>query len=1081
MHHSSRNICILSFCTLLAALLLSSSVFAQPGDWETVQGFSGIPGERHENGFLQVGDKFILIGGRNSEWKLTEHYDFTTNAWAQGSFHPLRMHHIQAVEIDGLVYVVGAMTGDFPDEVAIPNIYIYDPLTAAWYVGPEIPLARRRGSCGVVVHNKKIYMFSGLTDGHNGGHVAFTDVYDPYSNTLSTLADAPRARDHFNATLIGDQVYCVGGRRSKHDTDGLNSDMETLVDVYDILTDTWTTLAAPLPVPRAGAATAAIGDQLFVIGGENANGATDTTHVLDIVSKTWVAGWDTLGDERHGTQAIMNNGMIYIAAGSKSNAIEIIPTDTTFIERFSPTGVFGSPVGSPYTQGALTAPTGLYDFGSTIMGTTASYVLTLTNTSANQAILLTDLNISGNDSTLFTASVAGTIPMAIPPGGTLDVTLTFTPDAANAKSGTFTYTHSGSNGPQTINLLGEGCVGVAGGPNGAFIESGGTLMMQVESEIPEVDSEWAQGVDGATVYYEWTGTNHFVTPPAETIEYEFTINTPGIYRVALRSQQDDFTLPFVGNDVWMQFPDADARKVKGMFPTPTENLPLTGWFKVFQADLTGWSWYTSAEEHNDVGIYLDIPAAGTYHLLLAGRSTAFKADKFAFYTYQQELTDAELDALAESPRITTTCFKTWYADADADTYGDDSVTQIAATQPAGYVGVGGDCVDSDASINPGAVELFDGIDNDCDSEIDEGWLGTCQFIRINCGSDTSYTTGSGNVFVADTYFSGGNTSTYGDGSLAIAGTTEDGLFQTTRSTNVDLAAFNYNIPVINGPYTVVLYFGEIYFGVGTNGGGVGSRVFDVSIEGTTELTAFDILTDPQSGGASATAVIKSYSTTVFDGSLTITLDASAGANRPKISAIEIMPQAGCGTGNPFPIELLSFEAERRDEQVVLNWATASENNNDFFTIERSQDGFQFEEIQKVASLGNSQQKRAYQTIDAQPLQGANYYRLKQTDLDGQFSYSHTVLVAFYTGEVEIYPNPVHNGEAITIAFEMAERGTVSLSLNNILGQEVSKSTTTLAKGRHEQSLNIQDLRQGYYLLKLKIGNKTIVQKIAVLE
>jgi len=1057
---------------------------AQPGDWQAVTGASGAPGERHENGFVQVGDKFILVGGRNSEWKLTEHYDFATNTWTQGSFHPMRMHHIQAVEIDGLVYIVGAMTGDFPNETPIGNVYVYDPLTTKWFQGAAIPAARQRGSMGAVVYNKKIYVIGGLTDGHNSGHVPYTDVYDPYTNTWTTLADAPRARDHFNAVLVGDQIYCIGGRRSKHNTTGLNSDMETLVDVYDILTDTWATLAAPLPTARAGASTAAIGNQVFIFGGESmTSGAHKETEVLDIVSKTWTTAWDTLTAPRHGTQAIVNNGVIYTAAGSRANAIEIVYLDTAFMEKFSPTGTFAAPTGTPYTPSTLTAAVSSYDFGNTITGTTASYVLTLTNSGGNEAILLSELNMSGTDSTDFDFGVAGNDPfqpIAIAPGGSIDVTLTFSPTEANAKSAIFTFTHSGSNGPQSITLTGTGCVGIPGGPNGAFIESGGSLMMQVESEIPQTGSDWMQGVDGATVYYEWTGSNFFVTPPADTIQYEFTINTPGIYHVVMRSQQFDFGSPTSGNDMWMQFPDADARKVKGSFPTPTENLPLTGWFKVYQADVTGWSWYTSAEEFNNVGIYLDIPVAGTYHMYIAGRSTGFKADKFAFYTYQQALSDSALDAMAESPRITTNCSKEWYEDADNDSFGNPAMIQIAASQPAGFVGNPDDCNDADAAINPNAVELNDNIDNNCNGQVDEGWQGVCQTIRINCGSDTAFTNSLGQVFQPDAYFSAA-TSTYGDGSLAIANTTADGMYQTTRSSNVDFGSFAYSIPVINGPYTVNLHFAEIFFGVGGNGGGVGTRVFDVQLEGVTELASFDILGDPQSGGNSATAVVKSFTVTVYDQNMDIFLTAAQGANRPKISAIELIPQQGCGSGTPFPIELLSFEALRQGEEVRLDWSTLTETNNALFSIERSADGVQFEEILSQSGAGTSQEIRHYSAVDTRPLYGLNYYRLKQTDIDGNFSYSNTILVNFFTDELRVYPNPVQAGKGLTLAFELAEKSVAEVSLTNMLGQRVAFERVSLEAAAHEHSLQLGDLAPGYYLLKVKLGYRTLIQKIAITE
>ncbi len=79
------------------------------------------------------------------------------------------MHHFQAVSLNGLIYVLGAFTGEYPGEQPVPNVYIYNPATNAWATGPAIPVARRRGAAGVTVY--KIYLAGGIVNGHNGGFV----------------------------------------------------------------------------------------------------------------------------------------------------------------------------------------------------------------------------------------------------------------------------------------------------------------------------------------------------------------------------------------------------------------------------------------------------------------------------------------------------------------------------------------------------------------------------------------------------------------------------------------------------------------------------------------------------------------------------------------------------------------------------------------------------------------------------------------------------------------------------------------------------------------------------------------------
>lgn len=120
-------------------------------------------------------------------------------------------------------------------------------------------------------------------------------------------------------------------------------------------------------------------------------------------------------------------------------------------------------------------------------------------------------------------------------------------------------------------------------------------------------------------------------------------------------------------------------------------------------------------------------------------------------------------------------------------------------------------------------------------------------------------------------------------------------------------------------------------------------------------------------------------------------------------------------GGPLPIELLHFSAHLNGDQVDLKWATTNELNNDYFTIEKSRDGKTFEEVFTVEGAGNSSKLIEYYDVDYDVWDGKTYYRLKQTDFDGRFSYSQIVAVT-YKGEgyqtmpldnlnVNIYPNP----------------------------------------------------------------------------
>ncbi len=108
----------------------------------------------------------------------------------------------------------------------------------------------------------------------------------------------------------------------------------------------------------------------------------------------------------------------------------------------------------------------------------------------------------------------------------------------------------------------------------------------------------------------------------------------------------------------------------------------------------------------------------------------------------------------------------------------------------------------------------------------------------------------------------------------------------------------------------------------------------------------------------------------------------------------------------LPVTLLYFTARQTGNQVALHWATASETDNDYFSIEKSRDGQQFNEAGRVAGAGTSLAKLTYGFNDDFPFGGASYYRLKQVDLNGMFTYSKTVKVSSdITSALRVYPNP----------------------------------------------------------------------------
>jgi hypothetical protein len=125
--------------------------------------------------------------------------------------------------------------------------------------------------------------------------------------------------------------------------------------------------------------------------------------------------------------------------------------------------------------------------------------------------------------------------------------------------------------------------------------------------------------------------------------------------------------------------------------------------------------------------------------------------------------------------------------------------------------------------------------------------------------------------------------------------------------------------------------------------------------------------------------------------------AASGSNpytRTSGTQTSFSPFAVASGSSTLPIELLSFDAKPDDNHVLAKWSTASEKNNDFFTLERSKDGASFEKLKTVPGAGNSDHVLNYSEKDEAPLHGISYYRLKQMDYDGKTSYSRVVTVEF---------------------------------------------------------------------------------------
>lgn len=175
-------------------------------------------------------------------------------------------------------------------------------------------------------------------------------------------------------------------------------------------------------------------------------------------------------------------------------------------------------------------------------------------------------------------------------------------------------------------------------------------------------------------------------------------------------------------------------------------------------------------------------------------------------------------------------------------------------------------------------------------------------------------------------------------------------------------------------------------------------------------------------------------------------------------------------GSTLPIELLKFEANVIQERVQLLWTTAWERSNNFFLVENSTNGYDFKAIGQIYSKGDSEQIQHYETYDHSPKLGHNYYRLKQIDLNGQFSYSPIVEVNIQMpNEINVYPVPVKQGNQLNIHVESKNNQLIRVRLLNLMGQELINLQDHAKRGEHVIRLNTSSLSKGLYQLLIE-GN-----------
>ncbi|GHN01507.1 hypothetical protein WSM22_29960 [Cytophagales bacterium WSM2-2] len=226
-------------------------------------------------------------------------------------------------------------------------------------------------------------------------------------------------------------------------------------------------------------------------------------------------------------------------------------------------------------------------------------------------------------------------------------------------------------------------------------------------------------------------------------------------------------------------------------------------------------------------------------------------------------------------------------------------------------------------------------------------------------------------------------------------------------------------------------------------------------------------------GSLNTLKAQRWNSTYWDPSLP---PAGSTATSASVSTTQYGIWAVSDGSSPLPIQLESFQATALSSHVKLSWRTLSELNNDYFIIERSTDGFSYEEIGQAKGNGITNSAHDYELTDFSVPSGRIYYKLKQFDYDGKFAEYNVVAVEVKDfSEVTVAPNPVVGTSNVFVPSDFNDKE-VKVEIYNSQGEVVAQSS--FSKGGSFKVTN-ENFEPGIYFLRLISGSKTVATKFLV--
>ncbi len=256
----------------------------------------------------------------------------------------------------------------------------------------------------------------------------------------------------------------------------------------------------------------------------------------------------------------------------------------------------------------------------------------------------------------------------------------------------------------------------------------------------------------------------------------------------------------------------------------------------------------------------------------------------------------------------------------------------------------------------------------------------------------------------------------------------------------------------------------------------------VDLNGNSPIGFPNIVAQSSEDGSNWSAVTGVYQATPVPGFFPKTSDAVTTITDVTKSLVWVLVDQT----HPLPITLLTFKANCDNDtqgfrRVNLLWETATETNNDFFSIEKSDEAKNWDLLATVDGAGNSNDVISYSYTDENPNTDAAYYRLKQTDFDGKYSYSSPISAYCFTSEnnIEITDMYITSENSLLISFSSDKGGLHHFNLYDDRGSLITDQNITTDAGKNVLTYNLNNLSGGLYMLTIYNSSKSIIRKLLI--